>query len=107
MTYKADAIQISKGIKKNRISMDSQVRYYEYLLENIDSEIGSIDNRIEKLRQERERLLCQVKEAPQKIVEIKNRLGGLYKKHSKLMIAPKIRMIKLLKAELIKLGVEV
>lgn len=103
-SYRSAALQISKGISADRISLQAQERYYLYLLDNVDSMVGVIDKKILELEEEKKKMLGQWGNATERIEEIRRWLKGLGIKKNKLLIEPKIDRFMKMREELIRMG---
>ena len=103
--YRTAVIQIKKQIKEDAITLNCQLRYYEYVRDNVAKMTGEIDRKIEQLMKEREKIVRDFTIAPQKIKEIKSYIFELGAKRNKMLITPKIARVKELRAKLKTIGV--
>jgi hypothetical protein len=99
--------KVTKGIKDERTSLEAQLKYYNYMLNNIGVVVGSIDRKIDVLAKERSRYVWQFGEAPRRIKDIELRLKGLDKKKETLLVAPRVERVIKWRRQLIKMGMDV
>lgn len=107
MRYSKSAAEVTREIKDDRTSLEDQLRYHNYILNNIGVVVGSIDRKIAGLVKERRRYVKQFEEAPGRIKDIKLRLKGLEKKKETLLVAPRIERVMKWRRELKKMGMRV
>jgi len=105
--YWATVVEVRREIKNDRLHLDCQLKYYEYVQENVAKMTGEIDRKIEGLRKERERIVKDFMIAPQRIKEVKLYIMGLGAKRNKMLIEPKIERVMELRAKLEAMGVVV
>jgi len=98
--FQVAVLQVNREIKEDGTSLKAQLRYYEYLQDNIAIETGSIDRKIEKLLAERERKVEQFSEAPKRIRELKLRMKSLDVKRNKLLFEPRMNQLEKLKKQI-------
>jgi len=101
--FRSDVLKVGRMIKEDRTSLEAQLRYYKYITTNISMELGFIDRKIYELEKERQRKVKQFEQAPQKIKELELRLKGLDKKQSVMLNEPRIKQIRRLRLQLVRL----
>ena len=105
--YRDSLREVDRLIKYDRISLVAQQKYFEYLLNGgATRELESVERKITELRARKEKILSDQDKAPQRISELKIRLGTLDVKKRKLLVDPKIQRVKELMMQLEKLGVK-
>lgn len=105
-SYKVAILQVAKVIKDDRISLTAQLKYFEYVKDNIAIVTGAIDQKIEKLKTERQKFVMDFMVAPERIRQLKLYLSGLEKKKNKMLIGPKIEKIRMLQMKLKALNLD-
>ncbi len=105
--YQAAVKRIDKEIREGEITLNCQLKYYEYVRNNVAKMVGKIDLQIEQLKKEREKVVTDFTIAPKRIAEIKLFIIGLVAKRNKMLVTPKIKKVMELKAKLRALGVDV
>lgn len=106
--YRDSLKRISLEIRNDRISLEAQLKYFEYILNGgATEELEVIDRKIVELDRRREKVVSDFKGSTQKIKELVTRLRTLDIKKRKLLVDPKIQRMKELMTQLQKLGVEI